>query len=175
MNARMRGFTLMEILTAMAVALIALCIGIPGLGQLLDRHRQLAATNEILAQLALARSWAIARGQSVALCPSNDRQRCDSRIEWSGEWIIYADPDGNRQPDGNNDILTASTAPGSPGLRVLTSSGRPQMRYLPDGRGSGNNLTFRLCDDQVIVAEVLVSATGRARAARPNDGPPCTP
>lgn len=175
MNTRMRGFTLMEILTAMAVALIALCIGIPSFAQLLDRHRQLAATNEILAQLALARSWAIARGQSVALCPSNDRQRCDSRVEWSGEWIIYADPDGNRQPDGNNDILTASAAPGSPRLRILTSSGRPQMRYLPDGRGSGSNLTFRLCDDQIIVAEVLVSATGRARAARPNDGPPCTP
>lgn len=174
MNARTQGFTLMEILTAMAVAVVALCIGLPSLGQMLDRHRQHAATNEMLAQLALARSWAIARGQPVALCPSTDRRQCDSRVEWSGEWIIYADPDGNRQPDRGSDILTASAAPGSPSLRVLSSSGRPQMRYLPDGRGAGNNLTFHLCNRQAIVAEVVVSAAGRARTVRRNDGPLCS-
>ncbi|WP_369980916.1 GspH/FimT family pseudopilin [Xanthomonas bundabergensis] len=175
MNARTQGFTLMEILTAMAVAAVALCIGLPSLGQVLDRHRQRAASNEMLAQLALARSWAISRGQPVALCPSTNRQHCDRGGEWSGEWIIYADPDGNRQPDRGSDILTASAAPGSPSLRILSSSGRPQMRYLPDGRSAGNNLTFRLCSRQAIVAEVVVSTTGRARAVRLNDGPPCTP
>ncbi|EKU25030.1 pilus assembly FimT family protein [Xanthomonas graminis] len=56
MSQRIRGFTLMEALAAMAVILITLCIGLPNFGRLLDRHRQLAATNELLAQLALARS-----------------------------------------------------------------------------------------------------------------------
>jgi len=175
MNVRMRGFTLMEILTAMAVALVALCIGLPSFSQMLDRHRQLAATNEILAQLALARSWAISRGEPVALCPSTDQQQCESRVEWSGNWIIYADPDGNRQPNRSSDILTTSVAPGSPKLRVLSSSGRPQMRYLADGRGAGSNLTLRLCNSATVVAEVVVSATGRPRAARLEAGAFCAP
>jgi type IV fimbrial biogenesis protein FimT len=174
MNTRTQGFTLMEILTAMAVALVALCIAAPSFGQMLDRHRELVASNEMLAQLALARTWAISRGEPIALCPSTNRLHCDPGIEWSGSWIIYADPDGNRQPDRSSDILTISPAPGGARLRILSSAGRLQIRYLPDGRAAGTNLTFRLCNHQAVVAEVVVSATGRARSARLADRPMCT-
>ncbi|UYB53888.1 GspH/FimT family pseudopilin [Xanthomonas sp. AM6] len=173
MNKRTRGFTLMEILTAMALMLIALCIGMPSFSQMLDRHRELAASNEMLAQLALARTWAISRGEPIALCPSTNRRHCDPGFEWSGSWIIYADPDGNRQPDRSSDILTMSPAPGGGRLRILSSAGRVQMRYLPDGRAAGSNLTFRLCNHQTAAAEVVVSATGRARSVRLADRPLC--
>jgi type IV fimbrial biogenesis protein FimT len=175
MSQRIRGFTLMEALAAMAVILITLCIGLPNFGRLLDRHRQLAATNELLAQLALARSWAISRGESIAICPSTNQRDCDPGIEWSGNWIIYADPDGNRQPDRNSDILTMSPAPGGGRLRILSSAGRLQMRYYSDGRAAGSNLTFQLCSRQVVVARVVVNATGRARSVSLADHPLCVP
>ncbi|MDR6673600.1 GspH/FimT family pseudopilin [Xanthomonas sp. 1678] len=173
MNGRMRGFTLTEALAAMAIAVVALGIALPSFSQMLNRHQELAATNEMLAQLALARTWAISRGQPVALCPSIDRQQCHPAVEWGGNWIIYADPDGNRQPDASSDVLTLSPAPGGDRLRILSSAGRTQLRYLPSGRAAGSNLTLRLCSNQAVAAEVIVSATGRARSARLADRPAC--
>lgn len=175
MARRTRGFTLLEMIVSVAVVLVMLSIGMPALGHLLDRHQEQATTNELLTQLGLARSWAISRGQPVAICPSRIQGRCTPDIEWSSNWMIYVDPDGDRQPNQNSDILTEAAAPGHPRLRVLSSSGRSQMRYLPDGRAAGSNATFKICRQQAIATEVIVSPTGRARSVRHAGEHPCGP
>ncbi|WP_254461091.1 GspH/FimT family pseudopilin [Xanthomonas sacchari] len=173
MARRTQGFTLLEMIVSLAVVLVILSVGLPAFGRLLDRHQELAATNALLTQLALARSWAVSRGQPVALCPSRTQGRCTAEIEWSNNWMIYADPDGDRQPNRSSDILSEAAAPGRSRLRVLSSLGRSQMRYLPDGRATGSNVTFRICRRQAIASEVIVSATGRARSVRHAGEPPC--
>ncbi|WP_081613541.1 GspH/FimT family pseudopilin [Xanthomonas sacchari] len=175
MATRTQGFTLLEAIVSLALVLVVLSLGLPPFGRLLDRHRELATTNELLAHLALARSWAIARGQPVALCPSKTQGRCAPDIDWSGNWMIYTDPDGDRQPNRPDDILAEAAAPSHPRLRIVSSSGRSQMRYLPDGRAAGSNLTFSICRRHAIMTEVIVSATGRARSVRHAGGHRCRP
>ncbi len=173
MATRTQGFTLLEATISLAAVLVVLSLGLPTFGRLFDRQRELATTNALLAHLALARSWAVARGHPVALCPSKTPGRCAPDIDWSGNWMIYADPDGDRQPNRRDDILTEAAAPGQPRLRVLSSSGRSQLRYLPDGRAAGSNLSFSVCRHNAMTAEVIVSATGRARSVRHADGQRC--
>lgn len=168
-----QGFTLVEAATAMAVLLVTLTIALPGLARLVERNRQSAAIGALVSQLAATRTAAISRNIPVALCPSAATDRCDQRSDWSHGWIMYSDPDGDRQPNSDADILRVGASIGNAKLRVLSSSGRPQIRYLPDGRTAGTNATFSLCDGPELVAEVVVNTVGRTRSGRTAAGQPC--
>ena len=83
------------------------------------------------------------------------------------------DPDGNRQPDLPQDILRDENAPIHPSLRIVSSSGRVQLRYLPDGRSAGSNLTVRLCREDKLMGRVIVNNGGRVRSERASGSTPC--
>ena len=78
------------------------------------------------------------------------------------------DRDGNRRPDKPEDIVQADNAPSSRHLRLISSMGRQQARYLPDGRSAGSNLTISICNVQGrLLATVVINNSGRIRSARP--------
>ena len=60
-------------------------------------------------------------------------------------------------------------------MRLLSTAGRRQVRYLPTGYSSGNNLTVRLCIDGEVSGLVVINNAGRIRSARPSEPEPCVP
>jgi len=59
-------------------------------------------------------------------------------------------------------------APTSRHLRVVSTTGRQQLRYLPDGRSAGTNLTISICNPKgELLGAVIVNNMGRARSERP--------
>ncbi len=174
MDARMRGFTLVEaVLTTALVASFAV-LSVPAFAGLLERHRANAAMATLSTQMQLARMAAITYRRPAVLCPSSTGTSCDTGTDWSGGWMLFLDRDGNYRPDAADEILRVESAPAKPTLRVVGTRGRPRVRYLPDGRSAGSNLTISVCSPEgSLLGAVIVNNMGRPRSFRPAAPAPC--
>lgn len=92
-----------------------------------------------------------------------------------GNPFIVLDPDGDRQPNLPEDLLRHETVSLPDAFRIRSSSGRPQLRYLPNGMSTGSNLTVRICLQERLMTEVIVNNAGRARSRRNGSGETCPP
>src|ERR1035438_3999731 len=79
---RMCGFTLVEILIAVAVVAILLTIGIPSFRYVTNSNRIAAEINGLLGDMQYARAEAVKEGQTVTVCESNDGATCASATTW---------------------------------------------------------------------------------------------
>ena len=161
-----RGFTLIEAIMVMMIASIWLVIGIPSYQALMENQRVSSAMHLLSAHMASARSTAITYRIPTVVCPSDRAGGCRSDGDWSHGWLMFFDPDGNRRPDSLQDVLREENAPIHPSLRIVSSRGRPQLRYLPDGRSAGSNLSVRLCRDDRLLGQVVVNNLGRVRTEK---------
>ena len=167
------GFSLVEALTVMAITTIGLLVGVPSFQGMSERARVSSAMHLLTAHMASARSTAITYRIPTVVCPSNRAGGCRTDGDWSQGWLMFFDKDGNRQPDVREDILRDENAPIHPSLRILSSTGRPQLRYLPDGRSSGSNITVRLCREDALLAQIVVNNAGRVRSETVSGTKPC--
>ena len=169
------GFTLIELMVTLSVAVILITVGIPSYQDIVRNNRVTAISNEMLTALYFARSEAIKRGISVSVCRSNDDQTACA-ADWADGFIVFADNDGSGtftddgdanlcEVDGDNDLtedclLRAWDAPkGSP-----TITGPNFVRYTGSGNAtSAANFTISLPDSGVGQSRSLnVSLVGRA-------------
>ena len=156
------GFTLTELMLAVAVAAILMSLAVPSMRDLQQRQRIVSAANELVAHINLARQHAVLKRENAVMCPSLDGSQCSGSNRWEHGWIVFRDPDRNHAPDRPADILRVG--PGMNNL-LIDSAGRTRIRYMPSGAASGTNLTIKLCDtmrpDQT--RAVIVSNPGRPR------------
>lgn len=168
------GFTLIELMATLCISCILAGIATPSLGTLVEHQRASAAINSLTTHMALTRMTAITRNKRAVLCPSLDGHQCGIGTDWSHGWMLFVDNDGNRKPDASDDILRVELEPTSRYLRVASTTGRPQLRYLPDGRSAGSNLTISICNQQQqLLGQVIVNNMGRPRSERPKAPTPC--
>lgn len=167
------GFTLIELVITLAIVAVLLAIGLPGFGEALGRLRVQTAMHRVSTDLAMARSSAIMRRAPVVACPGTGMDGCSGGADWSGGWIVFADPDGNRRPDTVAELLRVSDAPSGAGGRLRLGATRHFVRYQRDGRSAGTNLTVRVCSGEALAGEVIVNNLGRVRSARPQPPRPC--
>lgn len=168
------GFTLIELLVTVSIIAITLALAAPSFSELLKRQRGIAANNLLVAHLNLARSRAITHRSIVAICPSANGSSCLTTPDWTAGWLVFLDPDGNRRPDYPSHIVAIETRRIDNDIRITSSAGRNQVRYLPDGRSAGSNLTITTCIDNRQSTQIIINNTGRIRLARPNPPAPCT-
>lgn len=168
-----QGVTLIEACIAMAVLAILTAIALPSFHALQKRQQVNAAMHLITTQLATARIAAVTYNTPVVVCPSNGSGRCRGDSDWSHDWLVFRDPDGNKQPDKPEDIYRNDPPPRHPKLNILSSSGRRYMRYQPTGFSYGSNLTLRVCFDGELVGSVVVNNAGRIRSTRETAPKPC--
>jgi type IV fimbrial biogenesis protein FimT len=160
-----QGFTLTELLMALAIAGVLAMIGAPAMGSLLARTRAASAEAAIAGTLRHARSAAIMRNARVLVCPSRDGHLCSAGDDWQHGWIVAQDSDHDGQPDDNAAPITAqATMPA--GTRVITSIGRGQIAFQPNGSAGGSNVRFTICHANAREGkEVIVANSGRVRLA----------
>lgn len=158
------GFTLIELMLALALAAVVASLAAPALGDFLARQRIDAAAHELVAHINLARLQAVTHAECVVLCPSTEGIACSGSNRWDTGWIVFRDADCDLEPDHDADRLRVGHA-----LEGLTvdSAGRRFIRYQPDGTAGGSNLTIKLCDVERpgLARAVIVSNPGRPRVA----------
>lgn len=160
-----RGFTLTELMIALAIAGILAMIGAPAMGGLLARTRDSGIENAIAASLRGARNAAVMRNARVLVCPSPEGHRCGSNANWQYGWIIAQDADHDGQPDAGRSVLDVQSALPA-GTRVVTSAGRTRIAFQPSGSAGGSNVTFTICHARERDGRaVIVANSGRVRIA----------
>jgi len=107
------GFTLMELLVTIALVAIFAVIAVPSYRALTADNQIVGALNDFANALGAARAEAVARGQTVVVCPSNDPYAtppsCNTTAngpqEWNQGWISFVDANSNGKLDSGETVL----------------------------------------------------------------------
>lgn len=171
MHERIRGLSLIEAMVVLALAASLVLAGVPAFAEAIQRNRVTLALHLLMADMAMARSTAVIRGEQVVVCPMDRSGGCSTASDWSRGWLVFVDLDGDRRPGATEQVLRATDAPTGPGFALRSS--RPYLRYQRDGRSAHSNLTVHVCRHGSVAGQVVVNNHGRARSTRPAAGLPC--
>lgn len=144
---RQRGFTLLEVMAAMAVLAIVLSLAVPSMRSAAEKRRTIAAAEEIYSQLQLARSEAIARSQAVFM-----------NIVGGAAWAIGVSNDPACDPSDNvpacvlPDVMTNN----NPITHLFTSNDHPDMSVAT----TSNQITFQSQRGIASAATIDITSAG---------------
>lgn len=169
MKDRVQGMTMIELMIAMLVLAILVAIAIPSFREFLNNNRTVAATNDLVTALNLARSEALRRATTTIVCASADKATCSGALDWTRGWIVFVDTDGNGAVGGNellqvwNGVSGAITATADQDRATYNAMGMGQM-------GAGiPTITFRIGDPGctgVHVGQTVMSTVGSLRSTK---------
>ena len=148
------GFTLIELMVTLSVAIIILSVGVPNYRGFVQDSLLIAQSNSFHSAIALTKSEAIKRSSRVTLCPSSNGTSCTGGTAWSNGWIVFTNPNGNNVVDAGDEILQVGAA--LSGGSTL-SGGKTRITFTSNGFSMGSNDTFSLCDSRgATYSKVLV-------------------
>jgi type IV fimbrial biogenesis protein FimT len=162
---RQRGFTLIELMVTISVAAILVALAAPGMAEFIARNRLSSQTNELIAEIAMARSESATRGARISLCISSNGTSC-SGTDWAVGRLLFVDTNGNGSLDAGETILKVTAALG--GNTALTTGGFPNAAYIQFRSYGGLNPAtagnFKFCSATVAEGkQVSVAVTGRPK------------
>lgn len=138
-----RGFTMIELMVVVAIVILVLTIGVPSLRDIILNNRQVAAVNELVTAMQMARSEAItrnaARPAAVSICASADGFGCSGT--WADGWIVFTDNNGDGAFNAGDQILRAFESPA--GMDISGAA----VSYRRDGRVVAA-ADFQVCDSR---------------------------
>lgn len=160
------GFTLIELMVTLSIAVILLTVAIPSFNSMLRGNRAVTQANELVSGLYLARSEAAKRGIRVSVCPRTNpvsgTESCSGNNDWSGGWLVFTDAAGTAGDFDGADLLlrVKGTLDGNPSF----TSTKNNVQYKSTGSVTAT-LSFTLkpygCSANQ-QRNIAVSATGRA-------------
>jgi type IV fimbrial biogenesis protein FimT len=165
-RAAQRGLTLIELLATLAVAAVLFGLAVPNYGALMQRLASENAARQLYSALTLARTQALTGRQAVIVCPGQGRCSGDGR--WEAGYVVGIDANRNDRLEPGEPLIWQGAA--SPRVRILSNRGRPQLRYLPTGRASGTNATFRICPQRPVSGATRVLVVNNAGRVRHGQG-----
>jgi len=154
------GFTIVEMMIAIAIVTVLTAIALPNLTQFLARNNLAGATNEIIAGINQARAEAIARSSTVTICPSNNGNRCNNG-NWERGWLVFSDPNANRAFDAGEDAIAISSGVGSASIDVdgLNAGLSFNATGILNGFAAGNITLVHA--DLAISNQLVISTVGQ--------------
>lgn len=96
------GFTLIELMLTLAIAVILLTVAVPSFQQSIRNNRTTTQANEVFTAFSMARMKAIEQGETVTVCSSSDQASCSGSTDWKTGWIAFTDEDGDQTRDGTD-------------------------------------------------------------------------
>ena len=123
---RQIGFTIIELMMTITVAMIVLGIGVPNFISIVRSNDTITEVNHLATALNLARSEAVARGIEVTIVPQ-------SGTDWTTGWLVGIDSDEDDTfPEAGEPILRTFDA-----VNSLTFAAAPlRIEFKPTGEVS---------------------------------------
>lgn len=176
-----RGFTLVELAITVAVLAVIVSIGVPSFRALVQNNRLVSQTNDFLADLALSRAEAMARGKSVSMCASTascsdsdaDKVCSGSASDWSKTRLVFLDSRtsgtvGERDDADSEPVLRCSSSGDDLSIEVKSVGATPvaqtSLSYLSSGAlGAARTVSISLAGDTSSLRNLCISAAGTVR------------
>lgn len=164
-----RGFTLIEMMVAVAILAILLAIGIPAFGALIDNQRLDSSTDSLMRSVQFARGEATRRNRHVTMTPLGDG--------WHSGWVVFLDANNNGMLDVDEVILREDRPPRR--IHIHTNSAiASYLRYNAQGvsellNGGFQAGTFSFCPTQptALGRQLIINRVGRPRVQQASIAP----
>lgn len=165
------GFTLVELVAAMAILTIALSIAAFSFKDVLWRSQVNVAAAELVTALNYARNEAVSRATSVAICrlgaeaPPPDPLECGTDPGgWQAGYMVFIDADENGELETAEDLLRVFPAQRG----GMTMEGLDLARFRPNGFLAAGAGTLEVTNpSSTRTINVQVFASGRVSTQTP--------
>lgn len=156
---REAGFSMIELSVTLAVLLILLVAALPSFQGSLRSNRVSAASNELLASIALARSEAIRSTRGAGVCASATGISCGGT--WTNGWLVFVDANANGAMDAGENVVRYSQGTGK--LAMVGTANT--FAFDPRGRviGGAQSVGIKPDGHELPARCVFMGATGQAR------------
>jgi type IV fimbrial biogenesis protein FimT len=172
MNNQIKGFTLIDLLTAVSIVSILFGIGLPSMRSFITSSEVASRVNQIAGMLNYSRQYSLTKNIVVTVCPSNDGETCSR--DWSQGQIAFTDKNKNHIKDDEDIILRAgSQLPKNHVITWRAFQNKNYLQYSPQGFTRYQNGTYRYCvigDDLSFNRALIVTISGRIRGSKDSDG-----
>lgn len=156
-----RGFTLVEMMVAVAVLAIMLAIGMPAFGGLIDNQRMDSSVDTMLRSIHFTRSEAIRRNRHVTMAPAVG--------QWAAGWVIFIDEDNDGTRAADEVLLREERLGGVTAIHANANIAT-YVRYNRQGEsellnGGFQSGTFSFCPNRAGAKgrQLIINRVGRAR------------
>jgi type IV fimbrial biogenesis protein FimT len=168
------GFTLIELMMAIAVMAILLMVAAPGLRDLTMNVRLTGQANDLLTDLMFARSEATKRDVRVTVCARKvNTTTCTNGNQWDNGWMVGLDADGDGEIDaGTVPLKIADPLTGQNTIKNSGSGKKGSIVFTATGINDSGPATLTICDSRKQGRAVNVAGTGRASVTKITSG--CT-
>jgi type IV fimbrial biogenesis protein FimT len=168
------GYSLVEMIAAMAIIVIVMGLAAPPAHRLVERNKAANGINWIIGAINLTRISAVDYGVLTTLCPTKDNISCGG--PWNKRVMIFTDYDDNRQINGRDHVITYLDFPFEGAtLKWRAFRNRQYLQMTPLGFTNYQNGNFVYCSadqDLRFARQIVLNLQGRVKKSydRNNDG-----
>lgn len=140
------GFSLIELMVAVAVLGILLAIGVPSMERFLTSRAVLAQAEGLASALRQARSEALKLNAQVTVCSSSDTTAstpsCSNAPSWLTGWITFIDLDGDGALSSGERLLRVQSPVTS--IKEIDADGTGFVRFHANGLSAIGAASFEV-------------------------------
>ncbi|MCW8876631.1 MAG: GspH/FimT family pseudopilin [Kangiellaceae bacterium] len=166
-----KGFTLIDLLFALAILAILINIAVPAFSDLIKKGKIKSESSALYSVLQASRVVAVESNEKVTICPTQTGETCTS--EWSNGYLAFIDNNGNRRIDENETVLFQKLVRSEDiSLRWRAFGVRSSMQWLSSGITNHQNGYFEFCfqGEPTLARALIISKSGRIRRSADTNG-----